>query len=183
MRLLFVGNVIGRKGLDTLLAALARLPAGSWRLEVVGDTAVEPAYTRRIRRQIETDGLGRHVTLHGAVSHHTLNDLYCRSHLLAVPSRYEGFGIVYLEGMAFGLPAIAGAAGAAREMVTHGQNGFLAPPGEAAELARYVDYLHRDRGRLAQMGQAAQRRYLAHPTWDDTMARARHFLQGLEIGD
>ena len=183
LRLLFVGNVIARKGLETLLAALAGLPAESWRLEVVGDIAVDPAYARRIGRQIEAAGLSHQVTLRGSVPGQALRSHFCRSHLLAVPSRYEGFGIVYLEGMGFGLPAIAGATGAAHEIITHGQDGWLTPAGETAELADYVAGLHRDRERLARMSLAARRRYLAHPTWDDTMARVRQFLKEMEIGD
>ena len=60
-------------------------------------------------------------------------------HLLAVPSSYEGFGIVYLEGMHFGLPAIAGTDGAAKEIITHGQNGFLVRPGNPQALAHHID--------------------------------------------
>jgi len=178
LRLLFVGNVIARKGLETLLAALARVPSERWRLDVIGDTAVDPAYTRRIRRQIEEAGLGRQVTLHGSVPGRALREYFCRSHLLAVPSQYEGFGIVYLEGMGFGLPAIARATGAAHEIITHDEDGFLAPAGETAEVAGYVNCLYRDRDRLTQMSLAAHRRYLAQPTWDNTMARVRHFLAG-----
>ncbi|HEX6385017.1 MAG TPA: glycosyltransferase family 4 protein [Anaerolineae bacterium] len=181
LRLLFVGNLTVRKSLDTLLAALMRLPAESWRLEVVGDTTIDPAYTRRIRQQVEAAGLGHQVTLHSSLSDQALRQHFCRSHLLAVPSRYEGFGIVYLEGMGFGLPAIAGAAGAAGEIVSHGQNGFLVRVEETAELAAYVDCLHRDRDRLVQMSLAARRRYQHHPTWDESMGHVRRFL--LEIGD
>lgn len=183
LRLLFVGNVIARKGLESLLAALAGLPSEWWRLDVIGDTAVEPAYTRRIVRQIESAGLGRQVTLHGSVPGRVLREYFCRSHLLTVLSQYEGFGIVYLEGMGFGLPAIAGASGAAHEIIRHGDDGLLVPAGETAEVAGYVADLHHDRERLARMSVAARRRYLAHPTWEESMARVWQFLKEMEIGD
>jgi glycosyltransferase involved in cell wall biosynthesis len=96
---------------------------------------------------------------------------------MAVPSSYEGFGIVYLEGMHFGLPAIAGTAGAAKELVHHGHNGFLVPPGDAAALSRRISLLMEDRELLKRLSLAAQRSAAAHPTWNESAARGRAFLQ------
>ncbi len=98
------------------------------------------------------------------------------SHLLVTPSSYEGFGIVYLEAMGFGLPAIGGRAGGAGEVITPGENGFLIQPGDAAWLAEILEQLAADRERLAQMGAAALKRYAAHPTWEETCSNIRLFL-------
>lgn len=179
LRLIFVGNLIPRKGLHLLLAALARLPRSDWRLAVVGNTAVAPPYTRAIQRQLATQQLTANVTLHGPLPDAQLAGLLGHSHLLAVPSSYEGFGIVYLEGMGFGLPAIAGQAGAAHEIIDESVNGFLAD--DPVTLARHVGALHQDRQRLIAMSLAAQQRYQAHPTWAETTASIRGFLQ--EVGD
>ena len=92
--------------------------------------------SRTIRRQIEAAGLTARVSLLGTASDQDLAARCAASHVLAVPSSYEGFGIVYLEGMQFGLPAIAGTDGAAQEIITHGENGFLVPPGDPEALAR-----------------------------------------------
>jgi len=94
-----------------------------------------------------------------------------------VPSSYEGFGIVYLEGMHFGLPAIAGTAGAAKELIHHGHNGFLAPPGDAAALAGYISLLMEDRELLKRMSLTAHGSAAAHPTWNESAAAVRAFLQ------
>ena len=94
-----------------------------------------------------------------------------------MPSSYEGFGIVYLEGMHFGLPAIAGTDGAAPEIITHGENGFLVPPGDAAALARSLSLLMEDRELLKRMSLTAHRRAAGQPTWNDSAARARAFIQ------
>jgi glycosyltransferase involved in cell wall biosynthesis len=79
--------------------------------------------------------------------------------------------------MQFGLPAIAGTAGAARELIRHGHNGFLVPPGDAAALARYISLLMEDRELLKRLSLAAHRAAAAHPTWNDSAARVRAFLQ------
>ncbi len=176
LRVLFVGNLIPRKELHTLLAGLATLPQASWQLDVVGSLTANPAYVQAIRQQISRLGLAQQVTLLGALDDAELAAWFVRSHLLAVPSSYEGFGIVYVEGMGFGLPAMASTAGAAGELITHGQNGFLVPPGDAAAVARHVSALCQDRQRLLQMSLAAYKGYATHPTWAETAEAIREFL-------
>jgi glycosyltransferase involved in cell wall biosynthesis len=177
LRILFIGNVIPRKGLHTLLDGLSRLPGDSWRLEVVGRLEVAPTYVQRIRRQIGEAGLGAQVTLRGSLCDAELAAHLAQSHLLSVPSSYEGFGIAYLEGMGAGLPAIGSTAGAAGEVITHGRDGFLVPPGDAQALASHVQTLIQDRECLAQMSLAAQQRYTLHPTWAESTERMRGFLK------
>lgn len=177
LRVVFLGNLIRRKGLHTLLDALARLPRGGWELVIVGRPDADPPYARRIRRQIELSDLAARVTLAGPLDDAALAAQLAASDVLAVPSSYEGFGIVYLEGMAFGLPAIATTAGAAGEIITHGQDGFLIEPGGVEELAHCLGTLASDRAHLLAMSLAARQRYTAHPTWAESMARIHRFLQ------
>jgi glycosyltransferase involved in cell wall biosynthesis len=199
LRLLFVGNVIPRKGLHTLLSALAKTKAsilsgtkrsevksnasraalpGEWRLSVVGSLATDTNYVKTIRRQIEGQGFLDNVTLRGSLGEAELANEFARSHALVVPSSYEGFGIVYLEGMAFGLPAIAcsATAGAAGEIIMHGENGFLIAPNDVEALAGHIQTLMRDRERLAAMSLAALERYRAHPTWEQSAGSIRNYL-------
>jgi glycosyltransferase involved in cell wall biosynthesis len=184
LRLLFVGNLISRKGLHTLLAGLARLSRDSWQLDVVGTLNVDSTYVRSIRRQIARQlvvtGLTEQVTLSGSISDADLATRLAQSHLLAVPSSYEGFGIIYLEGMGFGLPAIASTAGAASEIITHGQDGFLVPPDDPATLAQHIHELSQNRERLLQMSLAARQRYALHPTWNESMGQVWQFLRSWE---
>jgi glycosyltransferase involved in cell wall biosynthesis len=179
LRLLFLGNLIPRKGLHTLLEALALLPRDGWQLTVVGSLEVDPAYVRQIRRQLAAAGLGEQMEFTGVLEDEELASRLVGSHLLAVPSSYEGFGIVYLEGMAFGLPALATTAGGAREIITSGRDGFLVSPGDAGALAKIIKTLAGDRDLLLVMSLAAQARFAAHPTWEDTGAAILRFLQSL----
>ena len=96
-----------------------------------------------------------------------------------MPSQYEGFGIVYLEGMAFGCPAIGTTAGAAHEIITHGETGFLIQVGDTAVLAHHLQTLLEDRSLLVKMALSAHERFLCYPTWADSMAKIEQFL--LEI--
>ena len=179
LRVVFLGSVIERKGLHRLLDALARLGEMDWRLTVAGALDAEPGYARRIQRQVEQAGLGGRVTLAGQLEDGELADLLSRSDVLAVPSTHEGFGIAYLEGMAFGLPAIASAGGGAAEIVTHGENGYLVQPGDTDALAAHLRELAADRGRLRAMSLAARQRYEQHPTWAETGERVYRFLTDL----
>ena len=176
LRLLFVGNLIPRKGLHILLEAVAGLPKSDWVLEVVGDTAVSPQYTHQIQQQIIRHGLGSSVTLHGPLNDAALQPKMAQSHLLVVPSSYEGFGIVYLEGMGFGLPAIAGGDGAAHEIITEGLDGFLVPGDDMAALRHHLQTLGQNRHKLATMSLAAHNRFATQPTWHQSMTRIHHFL-------
>jgi len=177
LKIISVANLIPRKGIHTLITALASLPHNDWQLTVAGSLNMDTSYVGSIRRQIEQEKLTHRISLLGKVSDDELALLLPQYHLLTVPSSYEGFGIVYLEGMQFGLPAIAGTAGAAKEIITHGSNGFLVPPGNPEALAHHIKLLIRDRELLQKMSLAAHGSAAAHPTWNDSAARARAFLQ------
>lgn len=174
IRILFVGNLIPRKGLHTLLQALARLGSAGWRLDVAGQEQVDPGYTRRVRRLAEP--LGQRVCFHGRLDAKALERLWRENDLLVVPSTYEGFGIVYLEGMAFGLPAVATTSGAAAEIITDGENGYLVPPEQPEALARVLRGLIADRARLTALSEAARRRFQTFPTWQQSASAVREFL-------
>lgn len=175
LRVLFVGNLIPRKGLHHLIAALSRLPQADWLLDVIGDDTVDSSYAVALRTQINAAGLEATVRLHGRVSDRELAQRYRESHLLAAPS-YEGFGIVYLEAMAFGLPALAGVHGGGGEIVSHGVNGFTVEPADADGIAALLSGLAKDREQLAELGRNARQRFDSHPRWADSAAKIREFL-------
>jgi glycosyltransferase involved in cell wall biosynthesis len=179
LRILFVGNVIPRKGLHTLLAALDRLRQESWLLTVAGSLSADRRYAARIRRLISRSGFGERVVLLDTVTTGRLSDLLESHQCLAVPSYYEGFGIAYLEAMGFGEPLIASRAGAVPEVIDDGREGFLVTPGDITGLAEAIARLIRDRILLETMSLAARARYRGHPPWAAGMARVEDFLRGM----
>ncbi|HMT20291.1 MAG TPA: glycosyltransferase family 4 protein [Promineifilum sp.] len=180
LRLLFVGNLIPRKGLHTLLEALRHVKS-AWQLRVVGSPAVAPDYAGRVRWMAKRTGIAAGIEWLGVVGDADLAAEMAAADVLAVPSEYEGFGIVYLEGMAFGLPALATTAGAAHEIIADGENGFLVAPGDVAVLAARIELLAADRALRAQLGATARARFATHPSWEETTATIRSFL--LEIAN
>ena len=174
-RILFLGNVIYRKGLHTLLEAVKHLHI-RLRVDVAGGLDAEPAYTRQVMARLEQDHLSSFVFLHGPLDSELLIEILEQAHVLVVPSSYEGFGIVYLEGMGFGLPAIGTTAGAASEIIEHGQTGYLIAPNDARSLADHLSSLASDRDLLVQLSLNARQRYLHQPSWEETAGRIREFL-------
>lgn len=175
LRILFLGNVIHRKGLHLLLEAIRPMPVGLC-VEVVGSLNVEPRYAEKMEEYVRANHLDSMVTFHGPLDSEPLAAQLRQAHLLAVPSSYEGFGIVYLEGMCFGLPAIGSTAGAAGEIINEGVNGWLVEPGDVDSLGSHLTRLNKDREMLSRMGLAARQRYIIQPKWTETAGRIREFL-------
>lgn len=175
LRVVFVGNVVPRKGLHTLVEGLARLDGG-WQLTAVGDLDADPSYADRVRERVAGLGLRERVDLAGALPDDELARTLANHHVLAVPSTYEAFGIVYVEAMGFGLPALGTTAGAGPELLD-GAHGLLVPPESPKAIADAIGPLRSDRDRLARMGLAARERFEAHPTWEETCATVRSFLR------
>jgi glycosyltransferase involved in cell wall biosynthesis len=176
LHLLFIGNVIPRKGLHTLLDALARLPEGTAQLDIVGSLVTDPDYAGEMQKRAGRINPAS-IRFHGAVNNDPLAGMLKTSHVLIVPSSYEGFGIVYLEGMAFGLPAIGTTAGAAPEIIEEGRTGFQINPDDDQALALHLDALAKNRELLVHLSLNAWQRYHQQPKWEQTAASIRSFLQ------
>jgi len=178
LRILFLGNVIYRKGLHTLLEAVST-QWSAFRVDVVGSLTSEPMYAKQMQNYVKANELSSLVTFHSSLDREPLIEKLKQAHVLVVPSSYEGYGIVYLEGMCFGLPAIGTTAGAASEIISDGVDGFLIEPENADALAGKLRVLNEDRELLIRMSLAARERYLRQPKWEETAGRIREFLQSL----
>jgi glycosyltransferase involved in cell wall biosynthesis len=96
-----------------------------------------------------------------------------------MPFSYEGFGMAYLEAMAYGLPVIASNQGAVKETVCPGENGFLVSPNDFTALRGCIESLFVNREQLARMGLAALDTIHKHPTWNQTLQKIEAFLMDL----
>jgi len=176
LRILFVGTLVPRKGVTTLVDALAELD-GAWTATLVGRHDADPAYVDRVERAIDERGLCDRLSVPGPVPDEELAALFDRAHVLAVPSRYESFGMVYLEAMEHGVVPLASTAGGASELVDDWQNGCLVDPGDADGLRRALATLRDDRSRLALLAREALATASTHPDWASSMTSVRAFLR------
>lgn len=129
------------KGIDVTLEALARLPAERRPSFVVAGEGPD-----RPRLEAIAARLGLAVRFTGRVSDEVLAGLYRDASAFVLPSTGEGFGLVYLEAMAFALPCIAANAGGAPEVVSDGVTGIVVPPADVAAVARALEVVQGERG-------------------------------------
>lgn len=176
LRILFIGNIIPRKGLLTLLKAISKIPDEVCYLDIVGSDKFDPAYTRKTRKFVEEQDLSGRVKFHGFLEDHDLVRLLKENHLLVIPSTHEGFGIVYLEAMSFGMPVIGTTNGGAVEIITPGINGYLVNPDDSSALGHYIEELAQNREKLHELSLGALRKYQSYPDWETTCRQIRSFL-------
>lgn len=180
LELLFLGNVIPRKGLLPLLRALAGVDQKIWRLSVVGGLDFDPPHAAEAQQLARQLGLSDSVRFLGPLQEGELVETLSSSHLFCMPYAYEGFGIAILEAMAFGLPAIGCRNGAAGETINHGQNGFLLAEDDLLGLEPLLSILYREREELQRLAVAARATYLESPGWQDSVAAIETFLMRLK---
>src|SRR5262249_24343982 len=88
----------------------------------------------------------------------TLDSFYRDCTVFTAPSRYESFGLIYLEAMRWGKPVVACCAGGVPEVVRDGETGLLVPPGDAAALEAALSRLLADADLRTKMGSGARAR-------------------------
>lgn len=173
LRLLFVGNVVYRKGLDILIRALARLDK-EWTLRIVGQTDIEPSYVDTLRLSIKKNHLQDDIDLTGFVPDSTLKEHLQWGDVLLLPSRYEPFGIAALEGMSFGCVPVVSNRGGAADFIENETSGFLVEPTEKSLLAAIEQLFIPDQHH--RMSEMAIQSIDHHPTWNESMGQIESFL-------
>ncbi|MGH9073375.1 MAG: glycosyltransferase family 4 protein, partial [Acidimicrobiales bacterium] len=183
---LSVGRLVPRKGMTTLVEAAARL-AHSYpdlTVAIVGSGREEA----RLARLVATTRAP--VRLLGHLPDSDLPPLYGAADVFAQPCRarwagmeQEGFGIVFLEAAACGVPQVAGRSGGAAEAVVHGRTGLVVDhPGDPAAVAAALGRLLDDEAHRAALGRAARARVEACFTYDHLAARLAHALDAATPG-
>jgi phosphatidylinositol alpha-1,6-mannosyltransferase len=149
------------KGADDLIRAVAQLcPAfPGLHLVAVGGGDDLP----RLREIVSETGIANRVHFFDGLSREEVAACYARAHIFALPSTGEGYGMVFLEAMAFGAPIVAAACGGSTDLVHDGSNGLLVPPKNVEELAHALGRLLTDdslRLRLGRRGaETVRQRY------------------------
>jgi phosphatidyl-myo-inositol dimannoside synthase len=144
------------KGMDTLITALPRLLLERPDLQLV--CVGEGDDQEWLEGLAEKGGVERHVHFFRGLTYPQIAACYAACEIFALPSSGEGFGLVYLEAMAYGKPVVAGAHGGAPEVVEDGVTGYLVHHGETAELISCLDTLLRDPALERTMGARGKER-------------------------
>jgi glycosyltransferase involved in cell wall biosynthesis len=154
--LVFLGNLLPRKGLSDLIAALASdaLRGREWELIVAGGGDAAP-----FRRQAEAAGLSARIRFAGWLGRADATALLARATMLILPSYHEGLPLVLLEAASLGVPAIASLSGAIPDVFTHGDTALLVPAGDIRALSASIQRLIDNPPLRAAMGSRARALY------------------------
>ena len=151
--IVFAGRLSPEKGVDTLIEAVGRLSSG-----VQLDVAGEGPDLARLQGVASRLGAGR-VRFLGRLDGDEMHALMRDALAVVLPSRwYENQPMVVLEAFARRVPVVATDLGGTPELVRHGTDGFLVPPGDPGTLATALGALVEDPARAQAMGKAAQER-------------------------
>jgi len=148
------------KGVDTLVDALALLPA-PYRVTLVD----QDHRLHRARKRAAARGCGDRLDVTGRVSEPELVRLYNRATVVAVPSNFEGFGLPAVEAMACGTPVVASTAGALPEVVRAGGGGLLVPPRAPEALAKGIRTLLEQPEARRELAERSRERVVARFSW------------------
>lgn len=163
-----VSRLVPRKGFDVLIDAVARLERDV-QLVIVGDGRDRDRLVTRAQRL----GLGERVRFLGRIPDAELPSAYRAADVFAMVCRdrwhgleAEGFGIVFLEAAASGVPAVAGRSGGSHEAVLDGETGVVVDPHDVVALHRTLERLLADPGLRVTMGAAARAHAVAECSYE-----------------
>ena len=179
LRALCVAQWIPRKGILHLVRAWSAYERPGAMLELIGETDPDPAYATSVRAAIaDTPDSSIHVI--GPVDDAALEDAYAAADLFVLPSWYEGYGIVYAEALAYGLPIIACNVGPVPELVGE-EAALLVQPDDVRALSEAVDQLLGDPTLRSRMSEAAYYRAEGLPRWEDAITGFLRVLRETEL--
>lgn len=171
-----VARLVEIKGLQHLIAALARIPAdmrSQIRLRLCGTGP----YEGELRRQVREAGLEAQVEFAGLVPYERIPEEFQGADMFALPSLQEGLPLSLLEAMACGLPVMASRVGGVPAVICDGENGFLISAGDVEKMSKAIVQLASDSILRARVSKAA--RHTAQSwSWDSIWERYEALLTG-----
>jgi phosphatidylinositol alpha-1,6-mannosyltransferase len=154
------------KGVDELIRAVAQLRHSIPRLHLVAVGGGDDL--PRLQKLVADLGVLDSVQFLDGLSREEIAACYAKADVFALPSTGEGFGLVFLEAMAFGKPVVAAACGGATDLVENEVNGLLVSPGDSGELTKTLERLLRNpslREELGRRGAEVVRRNYSFETF------------------
>lgn len=159
LRVLFVGRLTSierYKGLDELLEAVSLLASEGLPMDLqISGSGDDLARLVQKARDLHIE---QYATFHGSLDEIALEQAYRDCDLFALPSRGEGFGIVFLEAMSYGKPCLGADCGGIPEVIDHGRDGYLVRYGDALDISGRLRELSENRNLLRALGERAYKK-------------------------
>lgn len=162
------------KGMEMVIDAVAELLRANVpvHFNLVGDGADRA----RLEGYASDKGVAQHVTFWGTLNDADLQAAYESTALFVMPSKKEGFGIVFIEAMRHGIPCIGGNHGGTPEVILDGETGYLVDYGDTKGLVERISALWRDPGLRDRMASASTRVHGEQFTYEIFSARWRKLI-------
>ena len=185
-RILSVASLTPTKDQLTLVHALARLTDLPWTADLIGSDQANPGYAARLRDEIAAAGLGDRIAVPGTLTGSVLDQEWDAADLLVLPSRIETYGLVVVEALARGIPAVVSAGTGAIEALQEGATkrstatpGTSVPAGDSAGLAAVLRRWLTEPMLRRAWRQAALARRDTLPGWQQTAQAVLAYLYQL----
>lgn len=158
--LFHIGRVSHRKGTDVLFECLPDLMARhtDYIAILAGNynTPLGREWVKNFKERFRKERWSRRVLIMGPISERQKYDYFRRCDIFCAPSRYESFGLIYIEAMQFGKACVGTTAGGIPEVIEENKTGLLAEPGDAASLSDALEMLMQDSDLREQLGKNAK---------------------------
>lgn len=175
-RLLTLASLTRRKAHDLLIAALAQLQDTAWQARFVGSAEFDPDWANQLCEQVQSLDLSQRIEFVGTVT--DTQREYQQADVFVLPSRFEGYGMVFAEALAAGLPVIAANAGAVPEVVPESA-GLLVPPDDATALANALRRMLTSSPLRQRLQSGARSAAQSLPSWEDSATIVANTLHEL----
>jgi colanic acid/amylovoran biosynthesis glycosyltransferase len=176
---LFVGRLLHGKGLSLLFKAIADLRRRG--LDVTARIVGDGPARHEAATAAEMLGISAHLRFLGSICQEELLAEYAQAHVFCLPSFAEGVPVVAMEAMAMELPVITTRIMGIPELVDHGVNGLLVPPGRVDALTEALEHLVRAPDERRRMGRAAREKVCSDYDVARSAVRMRSVLE-VELG-
>ncbi len=147
LRVLFLGQVIVRKGIQYLIQAARSLQNDPVRFDVVGPIGISEEAIK---------SAPDNMTFHGAIGRDKAPEFFGNADIFVLPTISDGFAITQIEAMAYGLPVIT--TSHCGEVVSDGVDGMIIPPGDSRQLAEAISFLIENPHEFESMRSAARKK-------------------------
>jgi glycosyltransferase involved in cell wall biosynthesis len=175
-----IGQLTPRKGQLELIDAFAQAEVTRAKLLIVGAALFnrDSDYALRLEQEAKARGVADRVKLLGSRS--DISAIMRELDLLVVNSSAEPFGLVILEAMACGTPVLAAAVDGIPEIIQHGINGWLVPPGDEPKLAKSIAHLSREPELCSRLSAEGKQRVAANFSADRLMTELETFYRSIK---
>ncbi len=167
IRLLTVASLTPRKAHDILIDALEPLISLPWQARFVGGKDFDPDWAASLEERVNTLGLSQRIEFAGKVADTGLE--YQQADVFVLPSRFEGYGMVFAEALAAGLPVIAARSGAVPDVVPE-TAGMMVSPNDTRQLSEALMQIISNEPLRRRLQGGARKAAATLPAWSDTAA-------------